>query len=171
MRTCRVNNSHSQRACLGIVIAAVGIINLGGCKRTPPEMADCEAIIQRKLLAPTTYRRISADSLRMDDLKPPAQWVVVEYDASNAYGVPVRERKICKYRLLNGAPDIANYTEADSAVDIEPDNLEVVHDRETPRDQPSTPSAMTGDDAASSPDHEQADNMDVPLDDISIDEP
>ena len=76
---------------------------LAGCDALQdPAVKDCEASIVAGLRAPSTYKRITASSSAMTDLAPQQLWVSVEYDAANAYGTPIRDRRTCKYRWKQG---------------------------------------------------------------------
>lgn len=116
---------HHQWARQGLLIAISGIAFLGGCKRTPPEIERCEELVRGELLAPTTYKRVAADTYRMDDVKPRAQWAVIDYDSANAYGVPIRGRRICKFPFVGNEIDLINYIDDSGVGSIEPDNLDV----------------------------------------------
>lgn len=146
----------------GLIILLM--LPIAACKQTPPEIADCEGLIQQKLLAPKTYQRVSAESLRMADRKPPSQWAVIEYDASNEFGVPIRGRKICKYLLVNGEPDIGNYWDGSGEPALEPDNLEVP----LPTSATSSAHESGQDKASAKPD--DPDSLGAPMDDIPPDE-
>jgi hypothetical protein len=82
---------------VGAIVFAVAAIQPGR-----EQFADCERSIKAGLKAPSTYKRISADGVTMDDTKPPEYWVRIEYDADNSFGVPLRDTEICKYSIVNG---------------------------------------------------------------------
>lgn len=50
----------------------------------------CDRVIQSELKAPSTYRRLSPSWYEISD--PP---FVVEYEAENSFGVPLRQTTTC----------------------------------------------------------------------------
>lgn len=98
---------------------------LGACSPgSSPFLRDCEKAIGERLLAPSTYKRVSAveteevltlDGWRavadpkiampeaavksnIDAGKPPKGLMArIEYDAANGYGVPIRKTAICTF--------------------------------------------------------------------------
>ncbi|KQM37935.1 hypothetical protein ASE59_11585 [Sphingomonas sp. Leaf10] len=76
----------------------------------PPAIAQCREYLLKKLKAPSTYKQIQADQVKMDDGK----WsVVIQYDAANAYGTPIRDNQVCRYPDLNDQPDTRKYIDFD----------------------------------------------------------
>lgn len=78
-----------------------------------PEIAQCEAFILKKLKAPSTYKRITATGIGIPYESPKEYSVSIEYDAANAYGVPVRGTQICTYPLKDGRADTSAYIDFD----------------------------------------------------------
>lgn len=98
------------RAC-----ATLALIALIGCDALlAPEIQDCERYIKAKLRSPSTYQRISARSTAMPKERPPQVWAVIEYDAANAYGTPIRDMQICTYPTHNGRADVTKYVDHDA---------------------------------------------------------
>lgn len=78
---------------------------------------ECESYIAEKLLAPSTYRRVSASSTVIPDGKQGAYLsVLIAYDARNAFGVPIRERQSCSWPVRDGRPDLSLVVEHDEVV-------------------------------------------------------
>jgi hypothetical protein len=96
---------------------------LGGCEAAvagADQIAECEAFLQRGLLAPSTYKRIGA-SVTDSELLPPAQFarevtqsnlpaepahlrvVGLTYDADNSFGAPLRDIYVCQFRISAAA--------------------------------------------------------------------
>lgn len=88
------------------MLAIAAILNLTGCDGLRPEVTACENDLIGKLASPSSYKRISAESTRMDTDSPPAIWVSIEYDADNAYGAALRKHVMCKYRIVDGRADL-----------------------------------------------------------------
>jgi hypothetical protein len=83
----------------------------------------CESEIKERLLAPTTFKKLSTSSarkeiaieeylidekqesvratLRLGFSKATEFEMIVQYEASNAYGVPIRSFANCRYRTLS----------------------------------------------------------------------
>lgn len=53
----------------------------------------CDDEIKSGLVAPSTYKRISAETEKVYG----GQIVTIEYDAENALGVPIRDRHQCTF--------------------------------------------------------------------------
>lgn len=77
-----------------------------------PEIEACEKYVLGGLRSPSTYERISAESTRVND----QQWVSLVFDAANAYGAPVRDTEICKFRLEKGLVVVPHVTDPELAV-------------------------------------------------------
>ena len=110
-----------------VAAAFLGLSALAGCHGAyEPGIEQCESELLAKLKAPSTYKRIkastiivTADVIRQSnrELKKigieggtdenPADYlsVSIEYDASNSYGVPLRDTQTCRYAVSNGIPD------------------------------------------------------------------
>lgn len=56
----------------------------------------CEEYVKSTLKAPATYKRVSADVL-MDEGKN--RLVMLQYDAENSFGAPLRSGEICAFKL------------------------------------------------------------------------
>jgi hypothetical protein len=54
----------------------------------PPGLLQCDQAIMATLKAPATYKRVSA-------LGSDTPWII-EYDAENSFGVPLRGKGICR---------------------------------------------------------------------------
>ena len=106
-----------------------------------PMIAACEASLQERLKAPSTYRRISVgdeqvrnisfddyfkargeDSaalkqilIRTSKSQPIERSLLLEYDAANSFGVPLRSRVICSY----AGRDRQDYPEMKESVRID----------------------------------------------------
>jgi hypothetical protein len=103
---------------------------LSGCQQT--DEAACEAFVQTRLKAPSTYQRVSVDGhdeqldwpeyrQRFPEALPIEKAAVdaghmgsrdlaLTYEAQNALGVPLRSTEICRFQLFKGKltnPDTA----------------------------------------------------------------
>jgi hypothetical protein len=58
----------------------------------------CETVIQARLKAPSTYKRISEDMCE-------GPTCLIEYDAMNSFGVPLRSKGYCSIDQRTGAAD------------------------------------------------------------------
>ena len=58
----------------------------------------CEAYIQSMLRSPSTYQQISSNVVS-SPMWENVQSAIIEYDADNAYGTPVRGTEICEFKL------------------------------------------------------------------------
>lgn len=93
-----------------LVIALAALATSGCSFLEKQEIANCEALIERNLKAPSTYKRMRAERTLMTTLTPREIWVSIEYDAQNAYGVPLRGNELCKYPAdKNGNVDWAKF--------------------------------------------------------------
>lgn len=112
-----------MKAALLCAVAVVGL-SLDGCDPASPLIAACEAALKERLVAPATYRRIrvtkapdelvpaeeyfekSGDSpavvaaLRASGQQPMRRRAIIEYDAENRIGVPLRGIVECSYDAL-----------------------------------------------------------------------
>jgi hypothetical protein len=85
----------------GLKLGIVGALALAsGCDDTPKRKEGatlaCEAYVKDGLKAPSTYSRVSASSnIESKELGS----VSIEYDAENSYGVPLRGRQSCAFKL------------------------------------------------------------------------
>jgi hypothetical protein len=57
---------------------------------------ECERWAQAKLVAPSTYKRISV-TVGIPDEKTQRQDVFISYDAANSYGTPIRQLEHCQF--------------------------------------------------------------------------
>lgn len=57
------------------------------------------------------------DVIGITDGHPGRYDVAIEYDASNSYGVPIRDFRLCSFPLKNGYPDTTGYIDFDSEAD------------------------------------------------------
>jgi hypothetical protein len=90
----------TARAALAIAVGAT--LSLAGCGPSPSvarerEMvAQCEAWLQAKLVAPSTYKQIRV-TVGIPDEKTQRQDVFVTYDAANSFGTPIRGLEHCQF--------------------------------------------------------------------------
>lgn len=77
---------------LSILLAAA---TLTSCSPQGAAIEACEAYVQERLKAPSTYKQISADAFI--EVDGDQGWVTVEYDAANSFGTPMREKQICTF--------------------------------------------------------------------------
>ena len=79
------------------ILGVLVIVGLFGCsKRDGPGVPECEDYVLSKFKALATYKRVSVTSVAMKDEAPPHQGVIIEYDASNSFGVPLRAMQLCQ---------------------------------------------------------------------------
>jgi len=99
------------------VRALLAVLALTGCSKQVerPEILDCEQYLLGKLRFPSTYQRVSIQSVRIE--KPNYQSVGIEYDAANAYGTPIRGEQICVYPVKNGNPITNIYIDHDNELE------------------------------------------------------
>lgn len=87
-------------------VMILGLALLSACGCSPrPEIKLCEDVAKEKLRSPSTYKNVETDSSPMKSLNQ--WWVIIDYDADNAFGTPIRAKAICKYRMIDGAADTA----------------------------------------------------------------
>lgn len=113
------------------LVLALGALTLTACGiLEPAEIADCEQYIRGKLRSPSTYERVTAGSMFKNVGKLAQSWVIVEYDAANAYGTPIRDTQICKYPMKNGYADTSTQIDHDAELvrGIEADDLSALND-------------------------------------------
>jgi len=76
------------------------LLALASCDSpTRAAIRNCEARIQARLKAPSTYRRISVETIGAD-------FVDIDFDAQNPMGVPLRHHATCVNSVDNGEPVI-----------------------------------------------------------------
>lgn len=96
-------------------------LTLAGCGR--PDVKACEIFIKDGLRSPSTYRLISMSEQDEKVSKPPLPkeagelermaWeqdkaqhgirsLILEYDAANAYGTPIRGHQVCTFATIDG---------------------------------------------------------------------
>jgi hypothetical protein len=92
----------------------IALLSVTGCDR--PEFDDCEKRVMADLTSPSSYRRVSADTVRDTSKKPPIDMVSIDYDAQNAYGATVRDRVICQYFVKDGKPQLEGMIRMDNGV-------------------------------------------------------
>lgn len=90
------------------------LLVVGGCSQPkaaePIAITQCRDYLLKKLKAPSTYKQIQADQIKMDDGK----WsIIIQYDAANAYGTPIRDNQVCRYPDRGGQPDTGRYIDFD----------------------------------------------------------
>jgi len=74
------------------------LLLLAGCSRA---VTACEDAIKRELRSPATFEQVQATSYTLEN----SVSVTIEYDASNAYGTPVRSTAHCTVPFYaNGKP-------------------------------------------------------------------
>jgi hypothetical protein len=79
-----------------MLAGAAGLASCGGIKASEEAAsAACELYIKGKLRSPSTYARISARPVLLKASQQVS--VLIEYDAANAYGTPIRDRDICVF--------------------------------------------------------------------------
>src|SRR3546814_19071532 len=61
--------------------------------REPDDVLICEEGLKALLRSPSTYKRI--DIARLN--QPKSSWLMISYDAANAYGTPVRDTAHCEF--------------------------------------------------------------------------
>jgi hypothetical protein len=114
-----------MRIFLLAVIAACAVggaaYHYGYYPFTSPLLAACEEAMKERLKAPSTYRRISVSEtkeplsfeqyyaarpesdavktvlIRGATEKPVKRTILIEYDAANAFGTPLRSRSLCTF--------------------------------------------------------------------------
>lgn len=90
------------RSCLGAGLAFSAVILLGGCdlltSNEEHAFRICEAHIQKQLRSPATYARVKAISAPAP-VAGNIRTVHIEYDASNAFGTPVRGVEGCAFEV------------------------------------------------------------------------
>jgi hypothetical protein len=108
--------------CLALGMATL----LAGCSTfDPSEIKDCEASIQSRLKAPSTYKRISATRTFMSEEKPPEVWVSIAYDAVNTFNAPLRDSTICEYpAFVSGSVDWTKYQAAQARGELAIDAID-----------------------------------------------
>jgi len=79
-----------------------------------PEVKACEKYVLGGLRSPSTYERVSAESTRVND----QQWVSLVYDAANAYGTPLRETELCKFRIMGDQVAVPHVADPDLAREL-----------------------------------------------------
>jgi hypothetical protein len=87
---------------------------LAACS-SPPEVQACENYIKGIVDAPSTYRRASVSSVATTENGKPIQSVLITYDASNAFGVPMRDMKVCTFAIVDGKIETNGQENGDSS--------------------------------------------------------
>jgi hypothetical protein len=115
---------------LALALALVACDKLGGDK---PEITACDSFVKASLKAPSTYKRISAvvldepiskesyasgagskprdplyDFHKQQAINPAIRNVVVEYDADNSFGVPLRSKMLCEFLMSDSIENLFN---------------------------------------------------------------
>ena len=82
--------------------SAVVPLILCGCNSAQSQAVQaCEVFIKERLRSPSTYNRISGDSLgpAFESDGRRVKMVTLEYDAANAYGTPIRGSQQCIFEV------------------------------------------------------------------------
>lgn len=98
MTACSPGLGGERMRCLVVVILGLLVVGCSGVLDTA-EIKECEAAALRDVRTPATYRRVSAESVRIADANRRYQSVRVVFDAQNIYGALVRETKVCAYPI------------------------------------------------------------------------
>lgn len=114
--------------------AGLALMALASCDQASPDVKACEGYIKANLLAPSTYKRIGV--LKTDQAMTAPEFtaavgldhqtstqqlalrneaarglalrtVSITYESENGFGVPVREDKICAFKVVGGVPEVA----------------------------------------------------------------
>lgn len=102
-----------RRRCISALI----LLALAGCEGR--EIAACEEFLKDGLRSPSTYRRVSLTTrdeattaqriVELGGRQPPAgqslalRTITIEYDANNAFGIPIRGAGQCGFLLRDGS--------------------------------------------------------------------
>lgn len=83
-------------------LALMIAIFLGGCITSEDSaVRACETFIKERLRSPSTYKKVSDDGLgpsfKIDGRY--VKMIVIEYDAANAYGTPMRGNQQCLFEV------------------------------------------------------------------------
>jgi hypothetical protein len=70
---------------------------LAGCDA--PQVKACEAELLDSLKSPSSYKRVSVLTYRVDDKDPKYLAVAIQYDAANSFNAMLRDSYRCEYRL------------------------------------------------------------------------
>lgn len=82
----------------GVPLIVLGSAGLSSCGvLDAPGVKACEDYLLARLKTPSTYKRIKAGSVLLEDAKYRYQSVDIEYDAENSYGALMRETQSCYY--------------------------------------------------------------------------
>lgn len=120
------------RAALGLslVLAAAGCAPAPAADRDQKMIEQCENFIKGKLVAPSTYKRISV-TVGIPDEAAGRQTVFINYDANNSYNTPIRGLEQCDFpygpeeRKIRPLTDIERKVVADSRADEARRNAEL----------------------------------------------
>lgn len=125
-----------------VVAIATGLPTLGACNPIESGFVKaCEAALQDRLKSPSTYKRINLvqtvepltvneyakgdqkifDFYMKSERKPVRHIVLFTYDASNSFGVPIRNVAKCSYDTIDGEKpvDSKELVEIDGKTNIE----------------------------------------------------
>ena len=80
------------------LVLALGAVMLSGCMEDEA-LVYCEKAVKNELRSPSTYKRIEANDY--STVKGEASYYI-KFDASNAYGTPIRGLASCKGRVFKG---------------------------------------------------------------------
>lgn len=86
-----------------IMVIILGLL-ASGCSLFDPSndsIEICERNVISKLKSPSSYVRKSANSFI--DVEKKHIFVNIEYDASNSYGVPIRDTELCQFETEKGS--------------------------------------------------------------------
>ncbi len=132
-----------SRAGKAAIFAVGAVVLLSGCGERSEAVKDCEQRILMKLRSPATYKAVSINEFPPLGDEPLYQ-VFINYDADNAFGVPIRGIEQCKYAMsTNGGVDLSSYVNgieeidrqvADEVAKIENDVMAVMEEeQQSPR--------------------------------------
>lgn len=97
----------SGRLMMAVITIAgaviVGIVTWEWVIRDPPRLRFCQYAILETLKAPATYKRVQAITTDSEEL-------LIQFDAANAYGTPIRGYASCRFGAEDstGTPSLAS---------------------------------------------------------------
>lgn len=112
------------------------------------QLIDCEQSLLSELKAPSTYKRIEANQVTIRNHEPPYHSVRISYDAANAYGTPIRDDRICAYKLGTTGQPTLERIDLSELYKVDADTLEAATLESSPPPEP-TPAPMPNEDPES----------------------
>ena len=169
---------------LGLLLAASGCAPAPAADRDQKMIEQCEDFIKGKLVAPSTYKRISV-TVGIPDEATGRQTVFINYDANNSYNTPIRGLEQCDFpygpeeRKIRPLTDIERKVLADSRAEdarrnaelgIEPTDPECCMPAR-PAALPTRPVQAVKESAAAAPLDNEAEPMDGLTEEATADTP